>query len=205
VLHFAVVTTDALAPDRHVPGTDPDADIIDLTRRGERHAALRMLMRRHGSAVYRFCREQLRDDARAADVQQNVFIAAHRDLPGFEQRSSVKSWLFGIARHRVLDNIKAHTRTHRHVEYDDTADIAQPGASPAERLDDARLHEALAVCVSELSEEVREAVLLRFQQGFTFEEMAEICCEKAGTLQARVSRAMAKLRACVTARTGGAP
>lgn len=162
-------------------------------------------MQRHGSAVYRFCREQLRDDARAADVQQNVFIAAHRDLLRFEHRSTVKSWLFVIARHRVLDNIKAHTRAHSHVEYDDTADTAASDASLADRLDDARLRLALTACVRELPAEIREAVLLRFQQGFTFEQMAGICGEKAGTLQARVARAMAKLRACVIKRAGGTP
>ena len=162
-------------------------------------------MQRYGGAVYRFCREQLRDDARAADVQQNVFIAAYHALPNFAQRSLIRNWLFAIARNRVLDNVKGHTRHHSHYTYDDGADIAAPEASPAERLDDARLREALTTCVGELSPEIREAVLLRFQQGFTFEEMADICDEKAGTLQARVARAMGKLRACITARTGGAP
>ena len=46
------------------------------------------------------------------------------------------------------------------------------------------------------------AVVLRYQHGFTFEEMAVICNEKPGTLQARVSRALPLLRACVE-RTGG--
>jgi len=201
---FGVVTIDASAPNRHDDKPpDPDADIIDLSRRGQREAALRKLMQRYGAAVYRFCREQLRDDARAADVQQNVFIAAHRDLPSFEQRAPVKSWLFAIARHRVLDNIKAHTRAHSHISYDDSADIAEMDRSAADRIDDARLREALTACVGELPPEIREAVLLRFQQDFTFEQMAEICGEKAGTLQARVARAMAKLRACVLRRTGG--
>lgn len=214
--------TDASAPNRHEATVasdeddnpphagvellvDPDADVIELSRRGERDAALRMLMQRHGRAVYRYCREQLRDDARADDVQQNVFIAVHRDLPSFAQRSLMRTWLFAIARYRVRDNIKAHTRMQSHVEHDDTADIADSARSPAERLDDARLREALNACVGELPEDAREAVLLRFQQGFTFEEMAEICGEKAGTLQARVARAKAKLKACIQKRTGGEP
>jgi DNA-directed RNA polymerase specialized sigma24 family protein len=52
-----------------------------------------------------------------------------------------------------------------------------------------------------LAEAARTAVLLHYQQGFTFEEMAVICGEKPGTLQARVARALKALRACVEART----
>jgi RNA polymerase sigma-70 factor (ECF subfamily) len=48
------------------------------------------------------------------------------------------------------------------------------------------------------------AVVLRYQQGFSFEEMAEVLNEKAGTLQARVMRAMPILRKCIEVTTGGA-
>jgi predicted DNA-binding protein (UPF0251 family) len=44
------------------------------------------------------------------------------------------------------------------------------------------------------------AVLLRFQQGFTFEDMATICNEKPGTLEAWVMRAMSELRTCIERR-----
>jgi DNA-directed RNA polymerase specialized sigma24 family protein len=46
-------------------------------------------------------------------------------------------------------------------------------------------------------------VLLRFQQGLSFEEMSAICREKPGTLQARVARALPVLRDCIEMRTGG--
>jgi DNA-directed RNA polymerase specialized sigma24 family protein len=45
--------------------------------------------------------------------------------------------------------------------------------------------------------------LLRFQEGFTFEEMSRMSEERAGTLQQRVARAMPVLRACIEKRTGG--
>ena len=55
---------------------------------------------------------------------------------------------------------------------------------------------------AELAEPARTAVLLHYQQGFTFEEMAEICDERPGTLHARVSRALPVLRARIEARLG---
>src|SRR5262249_59283700 len=72
--------------------------------------------------------------------------------------------------------------------------LADPQPAAGDQLDDAQLQATLARCLTRLEEPVRTAVLLRYQQGLTYEEMAEICGEKPGTLQARVSRALRKLR-----------
>jgi RNA polymerase sigma-70 factor, ECF subfamily len=182
---------------------DPDRDIVHLIHIGAPNAALRSLMQRHGDAVYRYCRGTLRDAALADDVHQQIFIEAARDLARFAGRGALRTWLFAIARHRVLDAVKAHRRVRVHFEDRDTADAPDPNPPTWERLDEARLREALVACCSELGEHLRTAVLLRYQQGFTFEDMAEVCGEKPGTLQARVARALPKLRACIEARTGG--
>lgn len=162
-------------------------------------------MQRHGTSVYRYCREALRDAALAEDVQQQVFIAAFRDLPSFTGKSTVRTWLFGIARHRVLDAAKSRRRTRSHMERDAAADIADPRPSPADSLDDARLQHALIGCLDKLAPHVVTALLLRFQQGFTFEDMSAVCHEKPGTLQAQVARALPVLRACIERTTGAAP
>jgi RNA polymerase sigma-70 factor (ECF subfamily) len=184
-------------------GEDPDRDIVRLINAGNPTAALRALMNRHGTAVHRYCRGTLRDEALADDVQQQIFIQAHRDLARFAGRSTLRTWLFAIARHRVLDAAKARRRALIHIEQCDNADAPDPNPTPDERIDDARLQEALVACFGELDEQLRTAVLLRYQQGLTFEDMAEVCREKPGTLQARVTRALGKLRACIEARTRG--
>jgi RNA polymerase sigma factor (sigma-70 family) len=183
---------------------DPDEDIRRLVEVGDRNDALRLLMERHGDAVYRYCREALADASLADDVQQQIFIEAHRDLPRFAGRSRVRTWLFGIARHRILDAAKARRRRAGHLADNDQV-VALPDPHPGadERLDDARLRAALAGCLEQLGEHVRAAVLLRYQQGFSFEDMAEVCQEKAGTLQARVARALPTLKLCIEGRTGG--
>src|SRR5262249_54081012 len=75
------------------------------------------------------------------------------------------------------------------------------GAPADERLHHARLEAALVASVDELSEPIRTAVLLRYQQGFSFEEMGRICGEKPATLQMRVARALPVLRASILLRT----
>jgi len=184
---------------------DPDHDIVLRIRSttGDLTEPLRLLMRRHGTAVYRFCREQLHDATLADDVHQQIFIEAHRDMGRFAGRSTLRTWLFAIARHRVLDAAKSRRRAAAHIEEDDTADTPDPTPPPGDRLDDARLHQALVQCLAGLGDHVRTAMLLRYQQGFTFEDMAVVCSEKPGTLQARVMRALPVLRTCIESRTRG--
>lgn len=180
-----------------------DGDVLDLIAAGELEEALERLMDRHGEAMHRYCCTALSCEALADDVLQKVFIEAYRDLRSFSGRSTLRAWLFGITRHRVLDEKRVTKRSlqrQRQLKGDGAPD---PRPLAAEQIDDEQLRLALLGCVSELGEHVRNALLLRFQQGFSFEEMAEICKEKAGTLQARVARALPVLRECIETRSGG--
>lgn len=167
-------------------------------------AVLAALMQRHGVAVHRFCCEALHDAALADDVRQLIFVAAFEDLHRFRRASTLRAWLFGIARHRVLDAAKARRRAHARIEEADPTELADLGPAPSAQLHDAQLTEALVACLRELDDDVRAALLLRYQQGFSFEEMALVCGEKAGTLHARVARALPLLRARIERRLGRA-
>lgn len=181
---------------------DPDADVLALVDQGDITGAIRCLMARHGTAVYRYCRHAVRDVPLADDVHQQVFIAVYRDLPRFRRRSTVRVWLFAIVRHRVIDAMKQRRYAQRCVEDSAAADTPDPHPSPAESIDNARLREALVASLDALPEDARTAVLLRFQLGFTFAEMAEICRERPGTLCARVARALPLLRKRIEDRVG---
>src|ERR1043165_6248147 len=121
---------------------DPDHDLLDGIAAGDTRVVLRRLMDRHGDAVFRYCWAALRDRCLAEDVHQQVFIEVFRDLPGLAGRSTVRTWLFGSARHRVLDAAKARLRVQAHVEVDGQADAPDPAPAPGEMLDRARLLDA---------------------------------------------------------------
>lgn len=179
---------------------DPDADVLALVDRGDAPGALRRLMQRHGGAIYRFCREATHDAALADDLVQQIFIAAHRDLARFRRQSTLRTWIFAIARHRILDAVKARRRARARLERATPTELSDPRPSPPEILDQVQLQGALIACLRELDGDLRTALLLRFQQGFSYEEMAVVCGEKAGTLHARVTRALPALRACIERR-----
>lgn len=69
-----------------------------------------------------------------------------------------------------------------------------PRASAREALEHAAQSESMTRALQTLNPEARIAVLLRFREEMSFEEMSTICGERAKTLQARVARALPKLR-----------
>jgi len=165
----------------------------------DRRAMLAELMKAHGEEVLGVCMRLVRTKPLAEDLRQQVFLEAYRDLDRFKGHSPPRAWLFGIANHRCLDAIKA---MQRHLKLIDPSEEAvagfqDPGPGPLEHVDRALLIAALEQCLNKLSPEVRATVLMRFQTGATYEEMAEPLAAAADTLQVRVARALRKLRRCL--------
>jgi RNA polymerase sigma-70 factor (ECF subfamily) len=176
---------------------DPDSDIIERIA-DDLPGALTLLRRRYGTPVYQFCREALHDRALADDIHQQIFIQAHRDLPKFAGRSSLRTWLFAIVRHRVLDAAKMRRRAEAHLEHGETGDPVDALPAPDDQLEEARLIRDLRACLDLLGPDLKLTVLARYQQGLTFEQMADAFRIKAGTLQARITRILPRLRDCLT-------
>jgi RNA polymerase sigma-70 factor, ECF subfamily len=174
---------------------DPEREAAEALAAGDRDRALTILMGAYGRELYRHCRQVLGDDDLAEEVHQTVFVQAHRDLPRWGGRSSMRTWLHAIARHRCLDAIKIARRRRRRLwllpALPERADPA-PGAD--ERLDARSREVRLEAALARLEPKVRIAVLLRHREGMSYEEMAQVCGEKPGTLQARVARALPALR-----------
>lgn len=186
-------------------GKADDAEILALIARGARREAASALIDAYGDAVYSFCLRMLRDREVAADVRQKVFLEACRDLGRFHGRSSLRTWLFGIASHRCLDEGRRRVRAARHEPFEE---MGSPAAEPVptawpnpnDLVSHSELARALEDCLSRLPDEIRVTVLLRHGSEMSYEEMAERLGVKANTLQARVARAEPALRECLEAK-----
>jgi len=165
----------------------------------DRRAAIIELMRAHGEAVLGFCLRVLGDADLAEEVRQQAFLQAFRDFDRFEERSSRRAWLFGIASHRCLDALRNRKRRARWIDNDEQAlmNTHDPGSGPSQRIEHAQIASALEECLKLLSPEVRMTVLLRFQNELTYEELAAQLATRADALQMRVTRALPKLRQCL--------
>jgi RNA polymerase sigma-70 factor (ECF subfamily) len=81
----------------------------------------------HGDALYRYALTRLRDPHRAEDVVQETLLAALGGGERFSGGASVRTWLIGILKHKVMDQFR---RQVREVPLDDPDDAAAADDSP---------------------------------------------------------------------------
>jgi RNA polymerase sigma-70 factor, ECF subfamily len=181
----------------HVNGDGP---VLDLLRRGKVSAAIEVLFKVEGEAVYAFCRRIVRDDAQAEDVRQKVFLQAYQGMSRFAGESSLRTWLLGIAKFRSLDALRVQHREQGHATFDEAppVDAMASGAAPADEIERDRLQRMLEACLVRcVSAEDRRLLHLHYHEGLSFEEMGARLGRKPDTLRARVARALPRLRRCL--------
>lgn len=168
----------------------------------------------HGDYLYRFALSRLRDEKTAEEVLQETFVAALQSLDRFEGRSSERTWLAGILKHKILDHFRRSSRetgladrgepADDHPEwFDEDAHWKLDENSPAEwgdpdrALDQSRFWEAMGRCLGELPAKTARAFALR---EIDAEETELICKELAITptnLWVMLHRARLHLRRCL--------
>ena len=165
---------------------DPLADLAQAAVRGDR-AALTDLIRLTQHDLQRFL-SALTAPGDVEDLAQETYLRAVRALPQFAGRSSVRTWLFTIARHVAADHVRRATRRPRTATLPDwqvSADAATAG-SGASRFEE---HHALTELIRGLTADRREAFMLTQVAGLSYAEAAEICQCPIGTIRSRVARA----------------
>ena len=164
---------------------DALAGLAFAAARGDRDA-LTDLIRHTQRDLVRFL-TPLTSPADVEDLTQETYLRAVRALPQFAGRSSVRTWLFAIARRVAADHVRYATRRPRTAALPDwqaTAEVADPHGRP--RFEE---QHALTEVIRGLSEDRREAFLLTQVAGLTYAEVAEICGCPVGTIRSRVARA----------------
>jgi RNA polymerase sigma-70 factor (ECF subfamily) len=174
--------------------------LVEAGQRGDVEA-FNQLVRLYEGRVYNLCYRMLGDADAAADVAQDTFISAYRNLNKF--RGGVfRSWLLRIATNACYDALRARKRRpavslDAAQEADDDGpafDIPDPSESP----DDSALRRELAAAIqrgiAQLPEEQRAVVILSDVQGLAYEEIAVVTNTNLGTVKSRLSRARARLR-----------
>jgi len=160
--------------------------------------ALEALYGRYGGAVFSLARYILRDDGMAEEVTQDTFLNAWRSASSYvSRRGKVSSWLFSIAHHRAIDELRRRRRREKGLVHREVELAGQPsgeGSDPYRytvlQLQGGRVREALL----ELPPEQREVVTLAFYRGLTHSEIAKILRKPLGTVKTRMRLALRKLR-----------
>ncbi len=151
--------------------------------------SLRRAYDEHGSLVFSFCRRSL-GSTEAADVTQEVFLAAWKAHDRFDaDRGSLRGWLMGIARNKVIDRLRHNSRRPQiaSAEVDD-----RPATShDIDRMSDRMV---LATALDELPPRSRQLIELSFYQQLTHAEIADRTGVPLGTVKSDIRRGLSRLR-----------
>jgi RNA polymerase sigma-70 factor (ECF subfamily) len=137
----------------------------------------------------------------AEDVVMDTFLKAWQGLPGFRQSASLKTWVFRIARNRSYDLMRSHKveRSHR-VAPDHEAEIIAVAAdtqhdTPDQVVVRRELADQVNIALAQLSDPVRQLLLLRYVDDLSYREIADALGIHIGTVMSRLYHAKRKLRA----------
>jgi RNA polymerase sigma-70 factor (ECF subfamily) len=149
--------------------------------------------------VYRFITSKLNDPHEAHDILHEVFMEIWRSAGKFEGRSTVRTWLFGIAYRKTMDRFRKGKRVtmtdEMPEEIDESVDTFRDIAA-AEEAGHVR-H-----CLDELKSEHRLAVEMAFFHEMSYREIAEATYTAEGTVKTRVFHAKKLLMRCLSGRLG---
>lgn len=158
--------------------------------------------------LLRYAALQLRDAQAAEDAVQETLLAALAGEAGFGQRASLRTWLTGILKHKIIDALRKASREAPAAgedEFEALFDerghwIEMPAAwsDPDASLDQKRLFAALELCLSRLPAKTARTFMMREHMGL---ETDEICKELAITSThcwVLLYRARMALRECLT-------
>lgn len=152
------------------------------------------LFRAHAPFVWRVLRRHGVMDADLEDVCQEVFVVVCRRLVEFEGRSSLRTWIYEIARRSALAQRRLHARRPGAAAALD-AELADGGLDPEAELEQARALRWLETALARLSDEKREAFVLYELEEMTLAEVAEAQGCALNTVHYRVTTARTELQA----------
>jgi RNA polymerase sigma-70 factor, ECF subfamily len=169
---------------------DATTQLALAARRGDA-AAQAAFVRATQSDVWRLT-AALVDPGSADDLTQETYLRAFKALPAFEGRSSVRTWLLGIARRACADHLRAVVRRRRlDARLAAQARTEPPAPDPAARVGAADL-------LAGLGEDRRTAFVLTQVLGLSYAEAADVEEVPVGTIRSRVARARDELVTAVT-------
>ena len=171
-----------------------DEPLVDRFLGGDRNA-FDTLVGRYQDPVYRFVAWSIGNDD-ADDVAQDVFVEVYRSLATWRRRSTLRTWLYGVARNvcrRHVRRVAARGPIHGGVDVDDLPDPSNPALRAAQSDANAMLLAAIA----RLPPDQRVTLMLRAWEGLPYDEIAAATNVPLGTVRSRLHSARRTLAAAI--------
>ena len=202
------VLAEATPADATPPAADSDEFLMHAFAGGDA-AAFTRLYDRHERATWRFIRHRLgaQHEGAADDVLQETWISVARAAPRYVATARFTTWLFTVARNRVIDHLRAQSNAMLSIDAplagsvaDDDGErwadrvAAEASDGPLARIESRQQAEAFLDALAQLPQPQREAFVLQAEGGLSIEEVASATGVGAETAKTRLRYAKARLR-----------
>ena len=182
-------------------GADESSDeALMLQYRDGDADAFEVLYARHKGALFRYCLRQCAERSTAEETFQDVWMRVIAARTRYEARAKFTTWLYRIARNRVIDRYRSDNPG-RFQSIDDEQSPSEPTADavdePDRRVSSERRAARLKELVVALPVEQRDAFLLHEEAGLGLEDIAALTGVGRETAKSRLRYALAKLRAAL--------
>lgn len=173
-----------------LPDLSVEDRLLEQARRGNREAIMN-IYETYFPPIYNFIRLRVEDRTAAEDIASDVFVKLVSVLPtNSAPRQSLRGWLFRVARNEIHDHYGKMkqfptTTLDEWLPSDDN-----PELQAMEILDTERARQAIRM----LADDQQEVLILRFGQGLSLQETADIMDRKVGAIKSLQFRAVDTLR-----------
>jgi RNA polymerase sigma-70 factor (TIGR02943 family) len=169
--------------------------------------------------LLRFARTQLRNDAWAEDAVSETLVAALEKPQSFAGQSQLKTWLVGILKHKVVDQLRRHTREATVLTGDDGEDLLETlfdasghwneppadWADPQTSLSQRQFFEVLEACIENLPATQARVFMMREWLELDSPEICKELAISSTNLWVLLHRARLRLRECLQVKWFAAP
>jgi RNA polymerase sigma-70 factor (ECF subfamily) len=196
---------------------DADVSLLRRLRDGDEQAFVALVGRYH-SSMLRLALSFVASQAVAEEVVQDTWLALLRGLDRFEERSSLRTWLFAILVNRARTTGVREARTVPVADAGPAVDASRFGPSGAwalppehwveeaeNRIDAAKLSQLLRGGLDGLPGRQREVVVLRDVEGLSSAEVCEVLAISEANQRVLLHRGRSKLRQALELELGGGP
>lgn len=158
-----------------------------------RNALFEQVMEDLGPALRSYLERMVGDPVLADDLFQETSIKIARGLPGFEGRSTLKTWVFQIAHRVCIDHFRTSSSRQTFVEFLEE-DHAPTEAEREEAIVISEMNDCIRGVIDSLPPDYRAALILHDLEGLTSEEVARISECSLPTAKVRIHRGRKRLR-----------
>lgn len=175
-----------------------DAELVRQCLAGEQ-GAWESIVRRYHQRIYNLAYRYTGRFDEAEDLTQEIFIKVYGTLGAYRAESgALVNWLIRVARNHIIDRYRKFKAERSKtdsldVEFDRIERNPARYDSPGEALENRELSQIVHQALLGLGADLREAVILRDLEGFTYEEMTEMLRVPLGTVKSRINRGRREL------------